>query len=61
MSRLVHNNLFGTAQEEKESYYFTLSFSYEFQYDDDTVSFAMTIPYTFTESCNHLDEILAAN
>lgn len=39
--------------------YYTLSFSYKFQHDDDTVYFAFCFPYTFTDLMSDIGEIEA--
>ena len=37
--------------------YYTLTFSYEFQYDDDTVFFAYSYPYTYSDMIEDLTKI----
>lgn len=37
--------------------YYTLTFTYEFGYDDDTVYFAYCYPYTFTDLQDDLNRI----
>jgi len=36
--------------------YYTLTFTHEFQYDDDSVFFAYSIPYTYSDL---LDDMIA--
>ena len=38
---------------------YTMTFSYEFEYDDDIVYFAYCYPYTFTELYEDLNAIMA--
>lgn len=40
--------------------YYTLSFSYTFAYDSDTVCFAYAEPYTYTRLCKFLEELKQA-
>ncbi|EAR88956.3 zinc carboxypeptidase family protein (macronuclear) [Tetrahymena thermophila SB210] len=42
-------------EETYDNYYYTLSFSYTFEYDDDVVYFAMSYPYSYTQMINHLN------
>ena len=42
---------------ERQKYYNTLSFTYEFEYDFDTVSMAFSQPYTYTDLRNDLKQI----
>ena len=42
---------------ERQKYYSTLSFTYEFEYDFDTVSMAFSQPYTYTDLRNDLKQI----
>lgn len=37
--------------------YYTLTFSYEFQYDDDIVYFAYCYPYTYSDMIDDLNKI----
>ncbi len=37
--------------------YYTLTFTYEFEYSDDNVYFAYCYPYTFTDLKNYLQAI----
>lgn len=41
----------------KQNYYFTLSFEYKFEYDQDIVYFAHSVPYTYTQLLRELDSI----
>jgi hypothetical protein len=50
------NNLLRRVREEFSSYY-SLEFSYSFDYIDDTVYFAMNIPYTYTHLLRLLSTI----
>jgi murein tripeptide amidase MpaA len=38
-------------------YYYTLSFTYEFQHDEDTVFFANSHPFTYTDLLDELQRI----
>lgn len=38
-------------------HYYTLSFSYTFEYDQDEVFFAYSVPYSYSDLRNDLDEI----
>ena len=42
--------------KEKKKLYSSLIFNYEFEYDDDIVYFANTIPYTYTDLNRELNE-----
>lgn len=44
-------------RKNERQFYFTLSFTYEFEYDEDTVYFAYNIPYTYTMLNEFLDGI----
>jgi hypothetical protein len=50
------NGLFKYVKEQKR-FLSSLSFTYEFEYDNDTVYFANTIPYTYTDVFKELNEI----
>ena len=50
------NGLFKYVRDQKRSLS-SLSFTYEFEYDNDTVYFANTIPYTYTDIFKELNEI----
>lgn len=39
--------------------YYTLSFTYDFHYDNDTVYFAYSYPYTYSDLNNYLTQLLA--
>lgn len=39
------------------SFYYTLTFTYTFKYDQDTVFFAYSVPYTYTDLRNDLQLI----
>lgn len=54
---LYNNNGAGEGLE----YYFTLSFWYEFEYEEDEVIFAHAIPYTFTDLQNNLKALIDSN
>jgi murein tripeptide amidase MpaA len=45
--------------EDKESYYYTLTFTYSFEYASDTVSFAHCFPYSYSELLGDLDKYKA--
>ncbi|KAL4482478.1 hypothetical protein ABPG72_001454 [Tetrahymena utriculariae] len=45
-------------EESYDTYYYTLSFSYTFEYDDDVVYFAMSYPYSYTQMINHLNSTI---
>ena len=38
-------------------YYYTLSFTYTFQYSEDTVYFAHCYPYTYSDLTNYLNSL----
>lgn len=42
----TRNNLI--KEDEGNKHYYTLSFKYTFRYDNDTVYFAYSVPYTYT-------------
>jgi murein tripeptide amidase MpaA len=50
------NGLFKYVKDQKRSLS-SLSFTYEFEYENDTVYFANTIPYTYTDIFKELNEI----
>ena len=50
------NGLFKYVREQKRALS-SLSFTYEFEHDNDTVYFANTIPYTYTDIFKELNEI----
>ncbi len=50
------NSLFKYVKEQKRLLS-SLSFSYEFEYENDTVYFANTIPYTYTDLFKELNEL----
>ena len=39
---------------EDERTFYTLSFEYKFKYDNDTVFFSYTCPYTYSDICSHI-------
>jgi hypothetical protein len=39
------------------SYYYTFSFEYTFEHDEDIVSFSHSVPYTYSRQCWVLDQI----
>ncbi|KAL4463245.1 hypothetical protein ABPG74_007246 [Tetrahymena malaccensis] len=45
-------------EETYDNYYYTLSFQYTFEYDDDVVYFAMSYPYSYTQMINHLNSTI---
>jgi hypothetical protein len=49
------NGLYRTYKDRKKIFS-SLSFNYEFEYDDDTVYFANNIPYTYTDLNRELNE-----
>lgn len=50
------NTLYRTCKGKRQ-YFYTLSFDYTFEYDDDEVYFANCIPYTYTDIMKHLNEL----
>jgi len=50
------NSLFKYVREQKR-FLSSLSFSYEFEYENDTVYFANTVPYTYTDLFKELNEL----
>jgi len=50
------NGIFKYVRDQKR-YLSSLSFTYEFEYDNDTVYFANSIPYTYTDIFKELNEI----
>lgn len=50
------NGLYKFVRDQKR-FLSSLSFTYEFEHDDDTVYFANTIPYTYTDIFKELNEI----
>jgi len=56
----IHYFRNGTVEEVgggRTKQYYTLSFNYTFQYEDDEVFFAYNYPYTYTELNNYLDRL----
>ena len=43
--------------EEKNDYYYSLRFEYEFQHDNDVVYFAYAVPYTYTELSQYITKL----
>ena len=43
--------------KKKASSYYTLTFTYQFPFDQDTVYFAYCYPYSYTELCDDLNKI----
>jgi hypothetical protein len=50
------NSLYKFVKDSKRNLY-SLSFTYEFEYDNDTIYFANTVPYTHTDLMRELNEI----
>jgi len=50
------NSLFKYVREQKR-FLSSLSFSYEFEYENDTVYFANTVPYTYTDVFKELNDL----
>lgn len=46
-------------RECKDAHFYTLSFEYKFQYDDDTVYFSHSYPYTYSDLSNYLTGMFA--
>jgi hypothetical protein len=42
----------------RQRFYYTLTFSYTFKYDDDTVYFAHSFPYTYTNLMEYLNKTM---
>ena len=42
-----------------EKFYYTFTFTYTFPYDKDTVYFAYSLPYTYTDLCDDLTNLMA--
>jgi len=40
-------------------HYFTLTFTYRFDYNDDTVFFSYTYPYTYSDLNDYLDNLMS--
>jgi cytosolic carboxypeptidase protein 2/3 len=53
-----HNGIKKDGQKGFRSLY-TLTFSYDFMYEDDNVYFAYCYPYTYTEMVDELNAIMA--
>eukprot|EP00347_Sterkiella_histriomuscorum_P004799 403359053 len=52
-----YNNGIKKESQKRSKCYYTLTFSYEFQYDDDIVYFAYCYPYTYTDLQEELNRI----
>ena len=44
--------------EQKPKKYYKLSFDYTFKYDEDVVSFALCVPYTYSQLLRYIKEVL---
>ena len=52
--KYYRNNLFRIIKNQKQ-YYYTLSFNFTFKYDNDTIFFANSIPFTYTDLMKDLN------
>ncbi len=41
----------------KGQYYYTLTFSYQFKYDEDVVYFAHSFPYTYSTLVEYMNQV----
>ncbi len=44
-------------KRKNAGYYYTMTFSISFNYDNDIIYFAHGYPYTYTDLCHHLNQL----